>query len=165
MSPLRSLSLLVVCLAVLELGGAAHGAVTQANGLIAYVRADSAPSWVWVVRPDGGGRHALVQSGDRAAAYLSSYFVRGNGSKATLQDNARNPHLPRMLIWVSPTLTRPTGVSMRNLRRCRQLGLCGWAYFLRRTGRRSSSRGWSSSLGRGPFAARDVRAREDHPRG
>ena len=47
--------------------------------------------------------------GDRAAAYLSSYFVRGKGSKATLQENARNPHLPRMLIWVSPTLTRPTG--------------------------------------------------------
>ena len=61
MSPLRPLSLLVVCLAVLELGGAADGAVARANGLIAYVRADSAPSWIWVVRPDGGGRHALVQ--------------------------------------------------------------------------------------------------------
>jgi hypothetical protein len=67
------------------------------------------------------GESMQVMSGDRAAAYLSSYFVRGNGSKATLQENARNPHLPRMLIWVSPTLTRPTGVTMRNLRRCRQL--------------------------------------------
>ena len=67
------------------------------------------------------GKSMQVMSGDRAAAYLSSYFVRGKGWKATLQENARNPHLPRMLIWVSPTLTRPTGVTMRNLRRCRQL--------------------------------------------
>jgi hypothetical protein len=57
----------------------------------------------------------------RAAAYLSSYLIRGKGSKATVQENARNPHLPHMLIWVSPALTRSTGVTMRNLRRCRQL--------------------------------------------
>jgi hypothetical protein len=62
-----------------------------------------------------------IMDGVRAAAYLSSYFVRGNGGKATLQENARNPHLPHMLIWVSPTLTRVSGVNMRNLRRCRQL--------------------------------------------
>ena len=62
-----------------------------------------------------------IMSGDRAAAYLSSYFVRGKWTKATLQENVRNPHLPRMLIWVSPTLTRPTGITTRNLRRCRQL--------------------------------------------
>lgn len=57
----------------------------------------------------------------RAAAYLSSYLIRGKGAKATVQENARNPHLPHMLIWVSPVLTRSTGVTMRNLRRCRQL--------------------------------------------
>ena len=67
------------------------------------------------------GRSRQLMSGDRAAAYLWSYSVRGTGSKATLQENARNPHLPRMLIWVSPRLTRPSGVTMRNLRRCRQL--------------------------------------------
>jgi hypothetical protein len=67
------------------------------------------------------GRSMQIMSGDRAAAYLSSYFVRRKGSKATLQENARNPHLPRMLIWASPTLTRATGVTMRNLRRVRQL--------------------------------------------
>jgi hypothetical protein len=67
------------------------------------------------------GRSTQIVSGDRAAAYLSSYFVRGNRMKATLQKNARNPHLPRMLIWVSLTLTRSTGVTMRNLRRCQQL--------------------------------------------
>ena len=48
------------------------------------------------------GKSMQHVSGDRAAAYLSSYFVRGRGTKATLQENARNPHLPRMLIWVSP---------------------------------------------------------------
>jgi hypothetical protein len=62
-----------------------------------------------------------VMSGDRAAAYLSTYFVRGAGRKATLQENARNPHLPRLLIWVSPRLARRTHVTMRNLRRSRQL--------------------------------------------
>lgn len=67
------------------------------------------------------GKSMQIMSGDRAAAYLSSYFVRGKGTKATLQENARNPHLPRMLIWVSPTLTGATGITMRNLRRCRQL--------------------------------------------
>lgn len=67
------------------------------------------------------GKGMQIMAGDRAAAYLSSYFVRGKGSKATLQENARNPHLPRMLIWVSPNLTGMTGVTMRNLRRCRQL--------------------------------------------
>ncbi len=40
-----------------------------------------------------------ILDGGRAAAYLSSYFITGKGRKATLQDNARNPHLPRMLIW------------------------------------------------------------------
>jgi len=67
------------------------------------------------------GKGMQIMAGDRAAAYLSSYFVRGKGSKSTLQENARNPHLPRMLIWVAPNLTGMTGVTMRNLRRCRQL--------------------------------------------
>ena len=62
-----------------------------------------------------------IMDGCRASAYLSSYFITGKGRKATLQENARNPHLPRMLIWVSPTLTGVTGITMRNLRRCRQL--------------------------------------------
>ena len=45
-----------------------------------------------------GEGHAI--DGRRSSCGLSaSYFVRGRGSKATLQENARNPHLPRMLIW------------------------------------------------------------------
>ena len=51
------------------------------------------------------GKGMQIMAGERAAAYLSSYFVRGKGSKATLQENARNPHLSRMLIWVAPNLT------------------------------------------------------------
>lgn len=62
-----------------------------------------------------------LMTGERAAAYVSTYFVNGKGGKATLQENARNPYLPRLLIWVAPTLTRKTRVTMRNLRRCRQL--------------------------------------------
>jgi hypothetical protein len=60
-------------------------------------------------------------AGERAAAYLSGYFVRGRGEKSTLSENARNPHLPRMLIWVNPGVTRETGVTMRSRRRRRQL--------------------------------------------
>jgi hypothetical protein len=73
----------------------------------------------FVGRKRGTSQH--VMSAERAAAYLSSYFVSGKGEKATLSENARNPHLPRLLIWVSPNLTRRTGVTMRSRRRCRQL--------------------------------------------
>ena len=62
---------------------------------------------------------SCLATGRRRTCRATSFVARA--SKATLQENARNPHLPRMLIWVSPTLTRPTGVTMRNLRRCRQL--------------------------------------------
>ncbi len=68
-----------------------------------------------------------LMTGERAAAYVSTYFVKGKGGKPTLQENARNPHLPRLLIWVAPALTRKTRVTMRNLRRCRQL----WAVRMR----------------------------------
>jgi hypothetical protein len=73
----------------------------------------------FVGRKRGVSRH--VMAGERAAAYLSSYFVRGKGEKATLSENARNPHLPRMLIWLTPRVTRETGITMRSRRRCRQL--------------------------------------------
>jgi len=60
-------------------------------------------------------------SGVRAAAYLSSYFVRGKKEKAMLQENARNPYMPHLLIWVSPKVTKLTGVTMRRLRRVSHL--------------------------------------------
>jgi hypothetical protein len=62
-----------------------------------------------------------VMAAERAAAYLSSYFVTGKAEKAMLSENARNPNLPRLLIWLTPTLTRQTGMTMRGRRRCRQL--------------------------------------------
>lgn len=37
------------------------------------------------------GSSVQILSGERAAAYLSSYFVRGSKEKATLQEKARNP--------------------------------------------------------------------------
>jgi hypothetical protein len=73
----------------------------------------------FVGRKRGKSQH--VMTAERAAAYLSSYFVSGRGEKATLSENARNPHLPRLLIWVNPALTRRTGVTMRSRRRCRLL--------------------------------------------
>jgi hypothetical protein len=70
-----------------------------------------------------------ILSGERAAAYLSTYFVRGRKEKATLQENACNPYLPHLLIWVSPKVTKVTEITMRMLRRLRHLwavrkGLC-----------------------------------------
>ena len=62
-----------------------------------------------------------VMAAGRAAAYLSSYFVTGKREKATLSENAKNPNLPRLLIWLTPTLTQQTGMTMRSRRRCRQL--------------------------------------------
>ena len=73
----------------------------------------------FVGRKRGVSQQIMVA--DRAAAYLSSYFVSGSGKKATLSENARNPNLPRMLIWLTPALTRQTGVTMRSRRRQRQL--------------------------------------------
>ena len=75
------------------------------------------------------GVSMMVLPAERAAAYLSSYFVRGAREKATLQENARNPYMPHLLIWVSPKLTKLTGITMRILRRIRHLwairkGLC-----------------------------------------
>lgn len=62
-----------------------------------------------------------IMAAERAAAYLSSYLVSGKGDKSTLNENVRNPHLPRLLIWLTPTLTKQTGVTMRGRRQCRQL--------------------------------------------
>jgi hypothetical protein len=67
------------------------------------------------------GSSVRVMAAERAAAYLSSYFVTGSGEKAQLCENARNPHLPRLLIWLSPSVTRRTGLTMRRRRLCRQL--------------------------------------------
>jgi len=66
-----------------------------------------------------GRKHGVsqqVMEAGRAAAYLLSYFVTGKREKATLSENAKNPNLPRLLIWLTPTITRQTGVTMRSRR-------------------------------------------------
>jgi hypothetical protein len=67
------------------------------------------------------GVSAQILAPERPAAYLSSYFMKGFGEKTQLRENARHPHLPRMLIWLNPAVTRETGFTMRRRRMCRQL--------------------------------------------
>jgi hypothetical protein len=58
--------------------------------------------------------------GAQAAAYLSSYFVRGR-TKASVTETVLDPDLPPLLVYVGRDLTRATGCTMRNLRRVRRL--------------------------------------------
>lgn len=57
--------------------------------------------------------------GAQAAAYLSSYFVRGSGRKASITERAGD--LPRVVVFVSRELTARTGCTMRSLRIARRL--------------------------------------------
>ena len=81
---LRPLSLVVVGLAVLVVGGAAYGSLAPANGLIAYVRPESSPSWIWVVRPDGAGL-ARASQGPGSGCSLSPHGTPGTGTEAPHQ--------------------------------------------------------------------------------
>lgn len=51
-----------------------------------------------------------------AAAYLSSYFVKGRRGKATLWESVRSSAMPRSIVHVSVKLTQETGCTMRLLR-------------------------------------------------
>src|SRR5439155_24563007 len=62
--------------------------------------------------------------GEQAAAYLSSYFVRGRGRKASITENVLAGDLPRLVVYVDRELTRRTGCTMRNLRNARRV----WAW-------------------------------------
>ncbi len=98
---------------------------------------------------DGRGKKRGVQSrparekfgvelrpmtGEAAARYLANYLTGRAGrakKKATIRENIAAPVMPRSLLWLTPKLTskpeaitsdgRPTGVTMRMLRRARQL--------------------------------------------
>ena len=50
------------------------------------------------------------------AGYLSSYFVTGKQTKATLQESVMAGDMPRSIIHVSTALTTATGTTMRELR-------------------------------------------------
>lgn len=64
---------------------------------------------------------AKIKPGIEAAAYLSGYFVKGKGRKASLTDNVQDADLPRLLVYVGRSLTKTTGCTMRNLRVARRL--------------------------------------------
>lgn len=62
-----------------------------------------------------------MKPGIEAAAYLSAYFVKGKGRKASLTENVQDPDLPRLLVFIGRSLTAKTGCTMRNLRLARRL--------------------------------------------
>jgi hypothetical protein len=66
--------------------------------------------------------------GDQAGAYLSSYFVKGKGSKSSITENVQAGDLPHLVVFVSRDLTTRTGCTMRNLRGARRLWAtrAGW---------------------------------------
>ncbi len=51
-----------------------------------------------------------------AAAYLSSYFINGKGSKISLEESVQSNWMPRSIIHVSNVLTEASGITMRTLR-------------------------------------------------
>lgn len=61
-------------------------------------------------------KHVKPQPAQNAAAYLSSYFVKGKRGKETLWESARSPAMPRSIVHVSVKLTQQTGCTMRTLR-------------------------------------------------
>ncbi len=61
-------------------------------------------------------RKVKPQPAVNAAAYLSSYFVRGRRGKATLWESVRSSAMPRSIVHVSVKLTQETGCTMRLLR-------------------------------------------------
>lgn len=91
-------------------------------------------------------RKMKPQPAVNAAAYLSSYFVKGRRGKATLWESVHSGAMPRSVVHVSVRLTQETGCTMRLLRfgryvwvlwgvglPCRELrviderGFCAWA--------------------------------------
>jgi hypothetical protein len=61
-------------------------------------------------------RKVKPQPAVNAAAYLSSYFVKGRRGKAALWESARSEAMPRSIVHVSVRLTQETGCTMRLLR-------------------------------------------------
>jgi hypothetical protein len=51
-----------------------------------------------------------------AAAYLSSYFVKGRGRKVALWESVTSDAMPRSIVHVSVALTQATRCTMRSLR-------------------------------------------------
>lgn len=92
----------------------AYGTGRQMAGARLYVErlAELAPQYGFGFAE----RKVRPQPAQNAAAYLSSYFVKGKRGKATLWESARSPAMPRSIVHVSVKLTMQTGCTMRVLR-------------------------------------------------
>jgi hypothetical protein len=66
-------------------------------------------------------RKRRIRDPRQAAAYLSSYFINGKGSKISLEESVQSNWMPRSIIHVSVRLTGQSGVTMRTLRLKRYL--------------------------------------------
>lgn len=71
------------------------------------------------------GKFVRPRPAREAAAYLSSYFLGGRGSKAKLTEAVHNRELPRLPLYVSRRLTTLTRTTMRNKRRQRHAWVSG----------------------------------------
>jgi hypothetical protein len=71
------------------------------------------------------GKFVRPRPAREAAAYLSSYFLGGRGSKSKLTEAVHNPELPRLPLYVSRRLTSLTRTTMRNKRRQRHAWVSG----------------------------------------
>jgi hypothetical protein len=92
----------------------AYGTARQMAGARLYVErlAELAPQYGFGFAE----RKVKPQPAQNAAAYLSSYFVKGRRGKETLWESARSPAMPRSIVHVSVKLTMQTGCTMRVLR-------------------------------------------------
>ncbi len=92
----------------------AYGTARQMAGARLYVErlAELAPQYGFGFAE----RKIRPQPAQNAAAYLSSYFVKGKRGKETLWESARSPAMPRSIVHVSVKLTMHTGCTMRVLR-------------------------------------------------
>lgn len=59
--------------------------------------------------------------GGAGAAYFASYFVSGSGHKSSITESVKSPVLDGCSIYVSPRLTKRSGITMRSLRLRRYL--------------------------------------------
>jgi hypothetical protein len=66
--------------------------------------------------------------GQRVAAYLTSYLIKGEGIKASVQETVTATDAPSRTVYVARSLTTVTGVTMRHLRRVR------YVYMMVKTG-------------------------------
>lgn len=95
----------------------AYGTALQMAGARAYLArlAELAPQYGFGF-VHHSPKHVKPQPAESAAAYLSSYFVKGKRGKETLWESARSPQMPRSIVHVSTRLTMQTGCTMRVLR-------------------------------------------------